>query len=458
MVACKQFFTLLALLILSLSFVSAFSVSENSIDNIIIPDFNYSATFELDITNASGGSYNVYTLTDVEIFPGKITLDEGDNIRAIEIVAREPIMVHGLYSFSYSLKSDFNDNETYTGKMTVKVLNVSDLFEISSEAIDTSDGEIIFYVENQEDIYLEDINVEFSSLLFDFEDTFDIGPNEKKFFEVDVDDEELAKTKAGAYVVNAKFYTSLGEKTVKGKMYLGEKKGVKTQEDVSGFLVMTNSISKINTGNIDQDVEIFVEKNIISRLFTTFNIEPDSVNRDGFSVRYSWADELGPAEVLSVKATTNYLIPLLIVIFALLVIYGFIRFSDQKVEVRKSLHHMKTKGGEFALKVNISVKAKKDLENVSVVDKVPSIVKLYKKFGTSKPDKIDPVNRRLTWNVGDLATGEARVFSYIVYSKVGVVGKFSLPSALVVYEKDGKIHETESSKVFFLSEQTERDE
>ncbi|MBT7238024.1 hypothetical protein HN865_04160 [Candidatus Woesearchaeota archaeon] len=54
--------------------------------------------------------------------------------------------------------------------------------------------------------------------------------------------------------------------------------------------------------------------------------------------------------------------------------------------------------------------------------------------------------------------GEERVFSYIVYSKIGVVGKFSLPEALAVFEKEGEIHEVESNKVFFLSEQTSKDE
>jgi hypothetical protein len=70
-----------------------------------------------------------------------------------------------------------------------------------------------------------------------------------------------------------------------------------------------------------------------------------------------------------------------------------------------------------------------------------------------KPDKINAENRRIHWNIGDLNAGEERLFTYIVYSKVGIVGKFSLPGALAVFEKDGKIHEVESNKVFFMSDQ-----
>jgi len=49
--------------------------------------------------------------------------------------------------------------------------------------------------------------------------------------------------------------------------------------------------------------------------------------------------------------------------------------------------------------------------------------------------------------------GESRVISYIIYSKVGVLGKFALPTATAIYEKDGNIHEAESNHAFFIAEQ-----
>ena len=55
-------------------------------------------------------------------------------------------------------------------------------------------------------------------------------------------------------------------------------------------------------------------------------------------------------------------------------------------------------------------------------------------------------------------SGEERVYSYMVYSTVGVVGKFALPPALAVFEKLGKIHEVDSNSVYFLAEQRATDE
>ena len=148
---------------------------------------------------------------------------------------------------------------------------------------------------------------------------------------------------------------------------------------------------------------------------------------------------------------------LIVIIVAVIAIFGFRRYIETKVEVKKSVSHVKTKGGEFALRVSLAVKAKKNIENVSLIDKIPFMVKIYEKFGTVKPDKIDAKARRIQWNVGNLNAGEERVFSYVVYSKVGIVGKFSLPEALVVFEKDDEIHEVESNKVYFLSEQIRRE-
>ena len=48
--------------------------------------------------------------------------------------------------------------------------------------------------------------------------------------------------------------------------------------------------------------------------------------------------------------------------------------------------------------------------------------------------------------------------TYIIYSKVGVMGKFALPETRGIYEKDGKIHETESNRTFFVSEPRGKEE
>ena len=78
-------------------------------------------------------------------------------------------------------------------------------------------------------------------------------------------------------------------------------------------------------------------------------------------------------------------------------------------------------------------------------------------MGYCPPTRFDEKNRRIEWNFEKLEAGESRVLSYIIYSKIGVLGKFALPSATAIYEREGKIKESESNRAFFVAEQRTRD-
>ena len=93
--------------------------------------------------------------------------------------------------------------------------------------------------------------------------------------------------------------------------------------------------------------------------------------------------------------------------------------------------------------------AKKYLERIKIVDKIPHLVKLYERFGAIEPDKIDTNNRRIEWNIESLNKQEERIFTYIIYSKIGVVGRFELPEAKAVYEKEGKVKHATSNRSFY---------
>lgn len=436
-----------------LTFISALDVSEQHDNNVIVRDVDNSIDLILTITNASQGTYNVYTLADISIKPSEtFTIPEGTTKKAFTLTPTENLDIEGYYTFTYTL--NYRGVEKVNKKFTINLLNLEDILEISSDSINPESDKIKFYIQNKENVELKNLTATFSSILFDIERTLNIGPKEKLEISVDVDKDKLKKTKAGVYIIKSIFQTNKGTRKISGNLYLGEKKGISSMEDKSGFLVITEIITKINSGNVLENVQVKLKRNIFSRLFTSFNIEPTITDRQGLTIEYTWIKEqLKPAEIYTIKAKTNYLFPFFTILFAVLAILGFKQFSETKLKVTKSVSHVKTKNGEFALKISLNLKAKKDVENVTLIDKVPAIVKIYKNFGIVKPDKIDTESRRISWNIGDLNTGEERIFTYIVYSKVGVIGKFSLPEALVVFEKNDQIHEVESNKVFFMSDQ-----
>ncbi len=449
-------YLILLTIILLLGFTSAIQIQDEAVNNVIIYEYNQPAKFDLYISQADPGQYNIYTLTDVSLQPkAPFNLGPGTNKLELYVFPTQSLNERGYYSFSYTLQKE--SGEKFDDTLTIKIQELKDAIEISSDAINPETGEITFYIKNKENLKLENIKARFKSILFDTEKTFDLEPKEKTYITLDVEDKDLATTTAGSYIIKAEFETDKGTTEVQGRMYLGAKKGITSQEDSSGLIINTKTYTKINSGNTYELVKITSEKNMISRLFTSFNHEPQIVDRQGTKVTYTWNKELEPGEVYVVKVRTNYIFPLIILISAILIILGFTRYVKTNIEVSKSVSPVKTKGGEFALRVNISVKARKNIENASLIDKIPPVVKIYEKFTSMEPTKVDHKNRRIQWDIGELAAGEERSFSYIIYSKVGVVGKFSLPEALVVFEKDEEVHEVFSDRVFWLAEQSGED-
>ncbi|GIU68199.1 MAG: hypothetical protein KatS3mg001_049 [Candidatus Pacearchaeota archaeon] len=141
-----------------------------------------------------------------------------------------------------------------------------------------------------------------------------------------------------------------------------------------------------------------------------------------------------------------------------LVVVLVVDYTRGDIILRKNVQFVRAKGGEFALKVNLTVHARRFVERVNIIDRIPALVKLYDKFSGEAPKKVDEKTRKIEWNFERLMPGEVRVLSYIIYSKIGVTGKFALPTATAIYEREGNIKEEESNRAFFIAEQRKIEE
>jgi len=430
-------------------------VEKRAINDVIVPQFNQPAKFNFIFTNFTPGEYNIYSLSNLKMMPSnKFYLNPGIRNLEVYFYPTDQLDIDGFYTFTYYV----NGEEKFEDRITMKVVSLQDAIEINSEENDFNSGKINFYIKNKENADLKDLKVKFSSIFFDdFERKINLKPKSRADIEINVDKEKIKKIKAGSYLVRAEFDADRGNRIVEGRISIGETAGIKKEEDSSGFFINTKTITNINVGNVPQTIEVEVKKDIFTRFFTSFNNEPDIISREGFNVIYSWTKKLEPAEIYSIKVKTNYIFPFLIIIAAGLIIIGFSHYTEARVLIIKSVSPVKTKKG-IAMKVRINVKARKNAARASVVDRIPSIVKVYNKFGSIKPSAYDVKNRRLEWDLGNLNAGEERIFDYIIFSKVGVVGKFSLPPANAIFEINGDVHEAESNEVFFLSEQISREE
>ena len=305
---------------------------------------------------------------------------------------------------------------------------------------------------NIEDFTYEDVNLVFSSPFFQTKNiALDLNPYEKRDFTVPINRDKLKKLVAGTYTVTTTYTVNDRTSSIERDIKVLEKSGLSISESNSGIIIRVTDIEKINEWNIPTVANSDVSKNIISRLFTTFSLEPTRVERNGALVNYAWQEELAPSESLKVRITTNWIFPLLLLIAVIIIVYLFNVYVTTNLVVMKRVSFVRTKGGEFAIKVTLNVKARKFMENIRIYDRLPAMSKLYEKFGT-KPDRFNHASGVIEWNIPRLAEGEERIFNYVIYSKLRVIGKFELPSATGVYEVEGKIHETKSNRTFFINE------
>ncbi|MFA5070893.1 MAG: hypothetical protein WC511_00810 [Candidatus Pacearchaeota archaeon] len=455
----KKIFSLVMILFLIVPLISALNVKieKTSEGEAMILGVEMPATFNLKITNlGSGNNLMFYNFFGGDTLPkGTVELRSYETKQiAVGVYPRSDMKQEGLMQFDLYIKG--SEGESITFPLMVNAMQLEDAFEIGAEEFKPDSNNISVYIKNLVNFNFDNIKINFKSSFFEFEKTTSLAPYEKQIFEINLNKEQYRDLVAGFYTVEAKIQAKEKTANVEGTLKFSEKDIVTSSQNEYGIIVNTKTITKTNEGNVVSSSSTVVKKNIISRLFTTFSPEPDLVERNGLSVYYTWERELKPGEELDISIKTNWLLPLLAVLLIVAVVMLTKQFSKTNLILKKKVNFVRAKGGEFALKVTLIVTARNFVERVNVIDRLPMLAKLHERFGGEMPKKIDEKGRKMEWYFDKLQAGESRIISYIIYSKVGVLGKFVLPTTTAIYEKDGKVHEAESNHAFFITEQAKR--
>lgn len=446
----------LLLLMFSLIVPSVFAlnlqVEKTSANEVMILGLNEPATFDLKITNLNGPeNIMFYSFFSQNVYPiGTTYIGSQQTIEVpLKIYPPEKIKT-GYYTFDYYIRNDKDVEMPQT--LLVDVIEFQDAFEIGSAEFDPESTTLNVYIHNKVSFDFENISVIFSSPFFNLHKEFNLGPNQRNDFTITLNKEDFKKLMAGYYTFKADVEVNDVKTSLEGTLKFSEKDILTTSKKTYGVIINTNVIEKTNEGNTIAKTQTVIKKNIISRLFTHFSPEPNTVERQGFAVYYTWNNELDPGEALTITVRTNWILPLLIIILIVLVVIVVKKTSNRNIVLKKKVSFVNAKGGEFALKVMLLVEAKSFIEKISVIDRLPFLTKIHEKFGGERPARIDEKSKRIEWNFERMQPGERRVFSYIIYSRIGVLGKFSLPPATAVYERDGKVKEAISNQAFFMLE------
>ncbi len=455
----KKALSLLVLTVL-LSTISVLAINleveAEPISNSYLIETGEEAVFDLTIKNLEDeGTFEIYSLVGVDIthVPFNIGLGQTKKIR-IYLTPQDHLKSEPQsYIFEYKIKN--SNNEIHSETLTLHIVDLESSFSIKADPLDPKSETVTLDIKNNVMKDFKNVNFKISSKLFNHEETLTFKENEKKFLEITLDKEKIKTLDAGNYILNTQVSLNNDIANIESQIKFLETEGVDTTESNEGTIIQRSETIKKNTGNVKKLVKITEEKNLLAYIFTTTNIAPTEVETDGFMRKYTWEKVLIPNEELKVVTRTNWLFPIIIVIVILIGLSLIRKSIYDSLELTKKVAFVKTKGGQFALKVSVKARAKKKIEKITVIDKFPHLVKLYNKFGIIAPDKIDLENRRLHWNLESLNKDETRIFTYIIYSKIGVVGRFELPEARAVYEDEGELKEVNSNRSFYVNEGSE---
>ena len=456
----KRVFLMFALAVFFISIVSAVPFSFTTESEVaIIRETSEPAKFHLTITNNGvDDDFLIYPVLGLKSKPDRaVRVNAGQTIEVLFEVSLPSNLqkgFSGFFVFDYSVKSE--KNGVLNAKGLINVIPIDEVFDISINPFTPWDSQANIIVYNTHNITLSGIRFDIKSDLFEGVQTSSFAPFESKNLSIVINKEKAAGLEAGTY--DAYITASIDNSEVKHRVDLKylEKSGLSVSREVKGTIIRQTIIEKKNEGNVLTNASIIYERNIITRLLTSLSISPDRVEKKGFSVVYVWERELRPNESLKITAKTNYTLPLLLLIIIIAIVLGVYYFFLTSVGLTKHVSFVRTKGGEFALKVTLRIKSRANAENVMVTDHVPHGMQLYDKFGAT-PHSIDQSSRKITWNFGRLNAGEERVISYIIYSKVARVGAFTLPIASASFMQNGQHKHVLSNKTSFVSDNITRD-
>ena len=447
------------ILVIPTIFALNLEVTQPTAKSAMILGLDKPAVVDIEIKNKGmPDNLQFYTYFTSSMFPkGTVEINGGETkIVRLEFYPPERIKSSGYQTFDYYIKGQ--DGSEIKKSLTINVAELDEAFEIGSGEVNLDEETLDIYIHSKVNFNFENLKVKFSSPFFNFEEEFNLEPNQRKDFVVELNQEDFKKLIAGYYTMDAKVQIGKLDAELEAPIKFIEKDILTETKKDYGFIVNTKIITKTNEGNLVSDTQTVIKKNIVSRLFTSFSPEPDLTDRQGFNVYYTWNSEINPGESYEIKVKTNWLVPFLIVILIVVIVGVTKYYSNRNLVLRKRVSFVRTKGGEFALKVSVFVHAKNFIEKVNVFERVPQIMKIHDKFGIEKPVRIDEKARKLEWHFDKLEKGETRVLNYILYSKVGVVGKFALPRTNALFEREGKIRERNSNQTFFVIEPSQKKE
>jgi len=371
-------------------------ISSKPVSNSVILDLNEPAVFDLTIRNlGENDTFEIYSLVGIDILPNEsFNLNSGETkTLRIQVIPQESLMFKRELPFHFDYKIKNSRNEIQEEALNIRITDLASSFDIDSGNINPESETISVSIKNELMFNFEQISVILTSAFFDYEETFSLSSLQTKNIQVPLDKDKLSKLNAGRYLMNAELTVRNKKANFESQLLFLEQSGIEPTETSEGVFIQRTEFTRKNVGNIKKTVEINHEQNLFAYLFTDTNTEPSFTKITGFAAMRTWEKELIPNEEYNVVITTNWYYPILIIILVVIIIFIIAKTIETDISLRKHVSFVKTKGGQFALKISLHLRSKKFLErilnsftlwiNIRIISSIIIILFLYSFFITN---------------------------------------------------------------------------
>jgi len=292
-------------------------------------------------------------------------------------------------------------------------------------------------VKNKNPLYLENVIVRLKSQLFDMETSIGaLQPLERKFatFDVRLDPHETPKkdTLLAAAIIGNITFVDIETFEIASYQLPFVTSSSSSQE---AFMKTTTSLEVSNPSNVAKEEEVLLETRLLPSFFTSTSPHATITTKDGKRF-LTWRITLPASGSIILRATTNYRPFFYILIIALAALGIYLRLRSPLVIFKSVREVAKHEGGISMFKVILHIKnrSKHSLHGIEVTDSVPSIADIRpgEMSGTLPPTKILTNTRKgsiAKWELHALEGHEERVLSYLVKSKLSILGTLEIPLA-----------------------------
>jgi hypothetical protein len=204
-----------------------------------------------------------------------------------------------------------------------------------------------------------------------------------------------------------------------------------------GFLSLTTTIVIKNDGNtVAPPFYLSEELPIISKGMFSASIAPAKEEVRGSSIVYSWyIPYLAPGEAIVIKYQVSFLgLWLTLIIIGALTYFSY-RYTFTATVVKTCKYHGPIKKDkEILVAIEVKNKTVREMNDVTLTDRVPGIVQVVERFDTLPPKiKKSKSGTELVWSFGTLKPREERIVTYRIKPVVDVAGSLRLPVASISY-------------------------